>query len=83
MARIFKEANESLKVSLEEFVNYTLNKGTFFSELMRMGWEFKKRQKKYIVPSFSKMLRKNDKLIDILDNNNATIEHENFALPIA
>jgi len=75
------EARDSLKNNLIEFINYTTNKGTFFKELKRMGWQVKKRKKQYSVPSFSKMLRKNEKLVEILDNQNARIEQETFALP--
>ena len=45
-----KEAKSSLYNNLEEFINYTMNKGTFASELKRLGWVFKKRKKQYIVP---------------------------------
>jgi len=76
------EAQTSLESNLLEFVNYTTNKGTLVAELRRLGWEVKKRRKKYIAPSFSKMLRKNEKLVDILDHKNATIEQP-FALPYA
>lgn len=77
------EAKASFKNNLEEFINYTINKGTFAEELKRMGWQFKKRKKQYIVPSFSKMLKNNQKLIDILDHNKASIDQQTFALPMA
>lgn len=78
-----KEAKQSFKNNVEEFINYTINKGTFTSELKRMGWEYKKRRKQYIVPSFSKMLKSNEKLIDILDHNQAVINQQAISLPMA
>jgi predicted RNase H-like HicB family nuclease len=33
-----KEASESLKIVLDEFLRYTLEKNTFFVELQRLGW---------------------------------------------
>ncbi|MCF6351554.1 MAG: hypothetical protein L3J06_00950 [Cyclobacteriaceae bacterium] len=77
---IFSPTLELYAYNLEEFINYTMNKGIFKTELKRMGWEFKKRKKQYIVPSFSKMLNRNEKLVDILDNNNASIKREVFTL---
>ncbi len=75
------EAKSSFEVNLSEFFRYTLNKGTFDKELKRMGWEVKKRKRRYIQPSFSKMLRKNEKLIDIMDNNDIRTEHKQIAIP--
>lgn len=78
-----EEAKESLETNLTEFVNYTLNKGTFTEELERLGWQVKRRQKMYVAPSFAEMLRKNAKLINILDNEQVTTEQKEFLLPVA
>ena len=76
-----KEAHTSFEICLAEFFTYTQNKKTFFSELKRLGWTVKKRKKKYEAPSFSKMLRKNDHLIDIMDSQDAKIHHRQVELP--
>ena len=33
------EAYESFKIVLHEFIHYSINKGTFYEELKRMGWQ--------------------------------------------
>jgi len=38
-----EEARKSFELTLEEFINYTLNKKTFQSELTRLGWKIKKQ----------------------------------------
>ena len=38
-----EEARKSFEITLEEFINYTLNKKTFQSELTRLGWKIKKQ----------------------------------------
>jgi len=38
-----EEARKSFELTLEEFINYTINKKTFQSELTRLGWKIKKQ----------------------------------------
>ena len=65
----FKEAQKSLDVCLREFINYTINKGTFESELERLGWKIKgsKSKRKYTTPTFSDLLINNNRLVDIVN----------------
>lgn len=58
-----KEAKESLKVVLDEFLRYTINKNTFLSELKRLGW----KAKLMTAPMMSDLIRKNEQLRDIIN----------------
>ncbi|MCK5136283.1 MAG: hypothetical protein KAR19_10895 [Bacteroidales bacterium] len=62
------EARNSFKISLEEFVRYTLNKGTFDQELDKLGWKVSKKKtgKKYQQPHFDELLRSKDYLATIV-----------------
>ena len=40
------EAVNSFNITLEEFLRYTVNKGSFQDELTRMGWKIIKKSKK-------------------------------------
>ncbi len=55
------EAYESFKIVLHEFIHYSINKGTFYEELKRMGWQVRKSKTKPILPpSMSHILSNND-----------------------
>jgi hypothetical protein len=64
------EARASFALSMQEFLEYTDNKGTLEKELTRLGWSIKgsKRNKRFKVPEFSELLVSNDRLTDILNN---------------
>lgn len=63
-----KEAQKSFEITLDEFFRYTENKGTFESELKKMGWKFsgKKKSRKYQQPHLDDLLRDNKYLSDIV-----------------
>jgi len=64
-----EEAFKSFEISLGEFLLYTNNKGTFTSELQRMGWTIKKSKlKPMIPPPMSKLLEDNDNFSKIFNN---------------
>lgn len=62
-----KEAKESLKVVLDEFLRYTINKNTFLSELKRLGWRVANKAKPMTAPKMSDLIRKNEQLRDIIN----------------
>lgn len=64
-----EEAKDSFVTCLEEFIDYTIAKGTLQSELKRLGWKIKgrKNNKTFKVPDFSDLLTKNERLIEIMN----------------
>jgi len=61
------EAFESFKTSLWEFLAYTINKKTFFSELKKLGWKVKKSKKKPLEsPTLAEMVKKHKYLAEIM-----------------
>jgi hypothetical protein len=73
------EAYESFKISLGEFFKYTTNKGTFNSELLRMGWELKKKGKPMIPPTMQQLLEENENFSRIFNN----FSFKKFDQPVA
>ena len=67
-----KEARESLTVVLDEFLRYTLNKKTLFTEMQRLGWEIKSRKKDIHAPQFSDLINTNKQLKDIVNSKQYT-----------
>lgn len=63
-----EEAKKSLIVSLNEFFRYTINKDTFDSELVKLGWKLKKK-KNYTPPNMSKLIKERDYLSEIIDKH--------------
>lgn len=63
-----KEAKRSLTIVLDEFIRYTLNKNTFFSELRRLGWNIKSKTKPIKAPKMSELIEENEQLKDIIDS---------------
>ena len=67
--KTIQEAKDSFVACLEEFVNYTIAKGTLTSELKRLGWKIKgrKNNRSFKIPDFSELLTQNKRLIDIMN----------------
>jgi hypothetical protein len=63
------EALESFKISLGEFLLYTIRKKTFTAEMKRMGWTIKKSSRKPMIPpTMSKLLEENENFSRIFNN---------------
>ena len=62
-----KQAKQSFEIAFNEFMNYTMNKKTFFKELKRLGWSIRKKKKPQS-PPLNKMLGKNEYLANIFEN---------------
>lgn len=76
------ESKESFKIVLDEFFHYTRNKGTFDSELKRMGWTFKRRKNKPVTaPNMSYLLSENQYFSDIFNNHSFTKFNANIEMP--
>ncbi|GET30283.1 hypothetical protein [Prolixibacter sp. SD074] len=79
-----EEAEASFRVSLAEFFNYTLHKGTFESELKRMGWYIPRhKRQKMIPPSMSYLLENNENFNRIFNEHNYSKTDEIIDLPMA
>lgn len=78
------EAKHSFEVSLDEFINYTIHKGTFQVELERLGWKCLKKKStvKFEQPDYKELAKKNDYLDDILKNKAFTTKKTNINLPV-
>ena len=63
-----EEAKESLKIVLDEFIRYSLNKKTFFDELRRLGWEIKSKKRPLHAPKMSDLIQSNEQLREIIDS---------------
>ncbi len=70
-----EEAKASLITVLNKFFRYTTNKKTYETELIKLGWKSKKN-KKYVPPSRSKLVKERAYLTEIID------EHEFIKLSI-
>jgi len=80
-----KEARQSFDETLEEFLRYTSNKGTLQTELLRMGWKAAGRatQRTFKAPEFSRLLRQNEQLQDIVNHKEFRKYDRKVALPVA
>lgn len=78
------EAKESFKISLEDFVDYTLKKKTLGSVLSKLGWELKgtmKKPKKVLAPSITSVIKDNDYVSEIFDKYPVDTYHQNVGIP--
>jgi hypothetical protein len=65
-----KEAEESFKISMDEYFKYTLNKKTLFSDLQRLGWKvFKNGKKPLTPPDLSSLLAENENFSRIFNRH--------------
>lgn len=76
------EAKESFEISLGEFFRYTLNKNTFISELSRMGWTIRKKNKPMHPPEMSELLDKNENFSRIFNNFPFQKINKNISFPV-
>jgi len=63
------EARKSFDLALQEYLSYTINKGTLWNDLKNLGWQIKKnKQKPMIPPSMSQLLEENEEFSRIFNN---------------
>ncbi len=80
------EAEESFFVSLTEFIKYTLNKGTLFQSLKKLGWHIpgsKRALKTISPPSMSDLLAGNDNFSRIFNEHSFQKIDRTIDLPLA
>ncbi len=81
-----KQAKSSFEITLAEFVKYTTNKGTLFTELKKLGWQVPRKNaayKKFSAPRLEKQLTTNDYLADIFNSKEFTKTNKKVELPVA
>ena len=63
------DARTSFDIVLEEYLNYTINKGTLWSDLKKLGWTVKKsKQKPATPPTLTELLGRNEEFSRIFNN---------------
>ncbi|WP_133271529.1 hypothetical protein [Hymenobacter radiodurans] len=79
-----KEARASFDETLGEFLRYTGNKGSLQNELARLGWKTAGRasNRTYKAPEFSRLLRQNDQLQDIVNHKEFRKYDRKVELPV-
>lgn len=75
------EAMESLKIVLDEFLRYTLNKNTLSIELQRLGWTATKKNKPIHAPAMSDLINSNDQLKDIVNSKQYSTSNYQVQVP--
>jgi len=75
------EAIESFKLTLGEYFNYTVNKGTLAKDLKRMGWTVKNQNKKMNPPSMLYLLNENKNFSRIFNDHSYRKFDQVFDIP--
>lgn len=78
-----EEARESFETVLHEFIKYTHNKKTIFTELEKLGWAVNKRKKRVISPDFEDMLAENEHFNQLYKSKNLVRDSSNVNLQLA
>ncbi len=64
------EAMDSFTTVLEEFVEYTDNKKTIYSELEKLGWTTNKKKKRALPPTDEQLLEDNEIYKELASRSN-------------
>jgi uncharacterized protein YdiU (UPF0061 family) len=77
-------ARTSFEIVLNEYLQYTVNKGSLASDLKKLGWNIKKRvDKKLTPPTMAHLLQNNEDFSNIFNNHNFKKEDKSINMPIA
>ncbi len=74
------EAKSSFEVMLGEYLDYTLKKKTFLTDMRRLGWTVKSK-KKLIPPTVTQSLERNDNFRRVFDTYNYRKVETSVSLP--
>ena len=79
-----KEARKSFDFVMEEFMAYTLKKGTLHKELRRLGWNIRSmKQHKIKVPPLEKLAENNEQISQLLNHTpNLKISQQTAEIPV-
>ena len=82
-----EEAKQSFQVAFEDFIDYTIKKGTLGSVLNKLGWKQQKgslkKPLKSFVPSITTVIANKKYVADIFDKYPLNSYHQEVELPIA
>ena len=78
-----KEARESFETVLHEFIVYTHNKETIFTELEKLGWAVNKRKRRFVSPEMEDMLTDNEHFKQLYKSKKLTQDSSNVNLSFA
>ena len=76
-----KEADSSFREALGQFLNYSINKNTLWSELKKLGWKVSKKSTSR-PPSLVDMVNKNQYLAEIFEEKQYQKTHSTVSLPV-
>jgi hypothetical protein len=77
-----KEAKEHFECVLEDYLKYTHNKKTIFTELEKLGWLINKKRKRVSAPDFEDMLADNEHFNDLYKTKNLKKENSKVSLTL-
>ena len=79
------EAKKSFDTVLEEYLNYTINKKSLWTDLKKLGWTITKSKKKPAAtpPSMTEVLETNEEFSRIFDNYPFKKYNTGITLPAA
>lgn len=81
----FGDAKKSFEITLEEFIDYTVNKKTFEKVLTSLGWEINGQAPdltKVLAPSITRVINENDYVSEIFDKYAVNTFHHEVGLPV-
>lgn len=82
-----EEAKQSFEVVFEDFVDYTMKKGTLGSVLKKLGWKQQKgslkKPMKSFAPSITTVIANKKYVADIFDKYPLNSYHQEVELPVA
>lgn len=76
------EASQSFNFQLKEFVTYTLNKGTVYDELERLGWTVDKKKRSLVAPGQNDLLAENETYRNLVQMAGISKVSTNFELAL-
>lgn len=76
------EAAKSFEYILEDFIKYTLNKGTIYDELERLGWSVNNKKKKIKAPEEDQLLENNETYKELITMPGIRLSSTDFALSL-
>ncbi|MFY7665660.1 hypothetical protein [Flavobacterium sp.] len=78
-----EEARESFETVLEEFIVYTHNKKTIFTELENLGWAVNKKKRRVVSPDFEDMLAENEHFNQLFKSKDLIKDYSKVNLQLA
>jgi hypothetical protein len=77
-----RDAMDSFKIALEEFIRYTTNKKTLTKVLENMGWVVKPKKRMFKAPSLGYLIDENKQFNEIFNHKNFRKFNEQIGVPM-